>query len=209
MKTRARILEVARRLFNEQGEAHTTNQQVAAAAGIAVGNLWYHFRTRDDLRAALSLAAARDYRAALAQADGPAPATERYVRYTLGTMRAMWDHRFLTEDAAARRASAGSGLMREQYGRLRALLDELAGEGAFASGPADVDDLAPALWMVVRHWPDHLREIEGVAAPTPGQWRRGFDLKLAILNRIMTPASFAELQACVAALDVARLDATS
>ncbi|MBB5234740.1 AcrR family transcriptional regulator [Deinococcus budaensis] len=51
---REQIVAVALRLYREGGVAGTTLKDVAAAAGLPVGNLYYYFRTRDDLvRAAL------------------------------------------------------------------------------------------------------------------------------------------------------------
>lgn len=51
--TRQRILDVARRLFNQDGLHRVGVRDVARAAGISAGNLSYHFATKDDLVAAL------------------------------------------------------------------------------------------------------------------------------------------------------------
>jgi len=53
VKTRDRILKAALTLFNERGEAHVSLAQIAGRLGISEGNLWYHFRTKRDLVAAL------------------------------------------------------------------------------------------------------------------------------------------------------------
>jgi AcrR family transcriptional regulator len=51
--TRQRILDTARHLFNTQGLHRVGVRDLARAAGMSAGNLAYHFRTKDDLVAAL------------------------------------------------------------------------------------------------------------------------------------------------------------
>ena len=53
MSTRNRILDTALALFNEQGVALVSMRAVAAGADMSVGNLTYHFPTRDSLVQAL------------------------------------------------------------------------------------------------------------------------------------------------------------
>lgn len=51
---REQIVAVALRLYRESGVAGTTLKDVAQASGIPLGNMYYYFKTRDDLvRAAL------------------------------------------------------------------------------------------------------------------------------------------------------------
>lgn len=46
-ETKKRIIDAATHLFGTHGLANVRLQQVAAACGISVGNLAYHFRTKD------------------------------------------------------------------------------------------------------------------------------------------------------------------
>ena len=50
---RRRILDVAGQQFARQGYAKTSMREVAARAGIAVGNLYHYFPGKDDLFRAL------------------------------------------------------------------------------------------------------------------------------------------------------------
>jgi TetR/AcrR family transcriptional regulator, cholesterol catabolism regulator len=53
-RTRARLIEVATRLFQEHGTAEVTVRRIAAAAKIEAGSIYYHFSSRDEiLRAVL------------------------------------------------------------------------------------------------------------------------------------------------------------
>ena len=51
--TRRNILEVSLGLFNERSPAQVTTAEIAASAGVAEGNLHYHFRRKADLLVAL------------------------------------------------------------------------------------------------------------------------------------------------------------
>ncbi len=53
--TRERILDVALRLFTEQGFDATSLQQVADELGITKAALYYHFRSKEDILMALHL----------------------------------------------------------------------------------------------------------------------------------------------------------
>jgi AcrR family transcriptional regulator len=54
--TKDRVVAMAIRLFNERGTAAVTTNHVAAELGISPGNLYYHYRNKEDLiRAAFDL----------------------------------------------------------------------------------------------------------------------------------------------------------
>ncbi|WP_267244950.1 TetR/AcrR family transcriptional regulator [Streptomyces sp. PR69] len=73
--TRAHIVEAADQLFYRQGYEHTSFAAIAEAVRISRGNFYYHFKSKDDILAAVIAARLDDRRRMLErwEADEPDP----------------------------------------------------------------------------------------------------------------------------------------
>ncbi|MDI6105206.1 TetR/AcrR family transcriptional regulator [Actinoplanes sp. NEAU-A12] len=85
--TRAQIVEAADRLFYEQGFEHTSFTAIAETVGISRGNFYYHFRTKDEILAAVidfRIETTRDMlRQWAAETADPAQRIRRFIRIVL------------------------------------------------------------------------------------------------------------------------------
>lgn len=73
---RERLLQAGRQLIYSKGFARTTLSDIADAAGVPLGNIYYYFRTKEDLLDAVVNAQEDDFRARAAKFDEqPTPKT--------------------------------------------------------------------------------------------------------------------------------------
>lgn len=197
--TRERILEVSRVLFNRRGYANTTIADIAAEAGIAVGNLSYHFPAKRDLVHSLEEEARRGARALRATYPSGRPVAEDYVEAVLLSMDRHRTYLFLLrdylqfgEDRAALRLDPD---MTANFDTLWDLVDRMDKEGMFRRDlPVDLDAITQSLWMVGRYWPAHLQEHEGLDDIEWADMQRGFEHHLAVLFPCVTAAAQRSLE---------------
>ncbi|WP_394212458.1 TetR/AcrR family transcriptional regulator [Enterovibrio calviensis] len=94
MKTRDRIIHSALALFNEQGEPNVTTNHIAADLGISPGNLYYHFRNKEEIIHSIFDQYALDLTVGF-QPEAPAESDQqRLLAYLDATFQLMWRYRF-------------------------------------------------------------------------------------------------------------------
>ena len=139
----SRLLEIAADLFREKGYATTTMRDIAEAAGMKAGSLYYHFNSKDEiLDQVLERGigeAIRGFEVALARVGADAPFEDRVRAAMTAHLRTVWE--FGTYTVASRqllRHIAGPLQkkhieMRQRYDQLwRSLLHEGVEGGALA-----------------------------------------------------------------------------
>ena len=93
--TRQRILDTARRLFNDDGVHGVGVREIARELGMSPGNLAYHFPTKDDLVAALVTELHEKNQAALFTAFPADFTLLTLYRTAIAAMHAMLPYRFV------------------------------------------------------------------------------------------------------------------
>jgi AcrR family transcriptional regulator len=168
MSTRDRILDSALALFNEQGTAAVSTNHIAAAASISPGNLYYHFRNKEDIIRALfvRLFAAWDETFELPANETPGLADME--RMIAGNYQVIWKYRFAYRELAAllqndTELQAQYQAVRQRgYDGFSELLAAFAAAGVL-SLPEDLQEqreLTELCWIISEQWPTNL-ELQG------------------------------------------------
>ncbi len=144
---RERLAAAAARVFHEQGVEKTTIADIARSADVPVGNVYYYFKTKDQLvEAAIGAQrhALRDLIAVLEQHDAPQDRLKALVRSWVDQRDMAARFGCPTGTLAAELGKRADGLDREVAVGLRELIDWVERQFA-AMNREDADELAVAL----------------------------------------------------------------
>ena len=97
-QTRQRILDASLALFNSQGEPNVTTNHIADELEISPGNLYYHFRNKDDIIEHLFQRFEERMDLALAVPDGREVTLEDVWLQLHLVFECIWNFRFLYRD---------------------------------------------------------------------------------------------------------------
>ena len=97
-QTRQRILDASLVMFNAQGEPNVTTNHIADELEISPGNLYYHFRNKDDIIEQLFAGYEARMDAALSAPAGRLPGLEDVWLQLHLVFECIWDYRFLYRD---------------------------------------------------------------------------------------------------------------
>ena len=94
-RTRERILKISLALFNHHGEANVTTGHIADELNISPGNLYYHFRNKDEIIHHLFAEFERAMELAPSEVADAASAMEDMWLYLHLMFERIWAYRFL------------------------------------------------------------------------------------------------------------------
>jgi AcrR family transcriptional regulator len=97
-QTREKILDASLSMFNGQGEPNVTTNHIADEIGISPGNLYYHFRNKDDIVEKLFARYETQMDQALLVPQGRLPNLEDVWLQLHLVFECMWSFRFLYRD---------------------------------------------------------------------------------------------------------------
>jgi AcrR family transcriptional regulator len=157
-RTRERILETALLLFNRLGAPHTTTADIADEMEISPGNLYYHFRNKDEIIAELFAGFERRLDGLLVSPQGRSAGVEDLWFLLHLLFEAMWDHRFLFRDLDEilsrnrRLASRFALIMRRGSRTVIELCRGLVATGAMEASEREIAALADNVGLVATYW---------------------------------------------------------
>ena len=194
MNTRERILKAALDLFNESGTTGASTNHIAAACGISPGNLYYHFRNKEEIiRALFDQMFALWGRSSMPD-DRPLALTDLQV-LVRSSFVLLGEYRFIYRELIAllRRDEYLQGrwaALRERgFAGIRELFDYFAGAGVLRK-PDDPDEMAriaELIWIVSEFWPASV-EMSGQPLDD-AQLDRGVALMLQVLQPYIIASS--------------------
>jgi AcrR family transcriptional regulator len=97
-KTRDRILDLSLAMFNERGEPNVTTNHIADELEISPGNLYYHFRNKDDIVEHLFARYEARMDQVLISPEDRLPSLEDIWLQLHMAFECMWEYRFILRD---------------------------------------------------------------------------------------------------------------
>ena len=188
-RTRERILKVSLELFNTNGEANVTTGHIADELNISPGNLYYHFRNKDeiihhlfaDFEKAIDVAPGEIADAASAMED-----TWLYLHLMFERIRA---YRFLyrnLDDLLSRDSKLKSHfniIIGHKREAVKGLCHALVAIKSMRAGEAEIMALAENVLVVASYWLnyEHLRARPGSREDTEQHLQRGVYQVMSLL----------------------------
>ncbi|MDH5821515.1 TetR/AcrR family transcriptional regulator [Luteimonas sp. RD2P54] len=159
--TRQRILDRALAMFNAQGEPTVTTNHIADELEISPGNLYYHFRNKDDIIEQLFARFEQRMDDALPGPEDRLPGLEDiWLRLHL-VFECIWDYRFLYRDLLEilsrnrRLRIRFARILRRADQRAREVMRGLARAGVIRGSAAELDAASTNILVVATFWLDY------------------------------------------------------
>src|SRR5262245_38361539 len=188
MKTRERILATALRLFNDSDTATVSTNHIASALGISPGNLYYHFRNKEEIIRALFEQQFARWDEAYAFPDDRLPNLDDLQQLVRASFVTAWEYRFMYRELIA--LLRRDGQLHQRWVEIRArgfagfheLFNLFVAAGVLRDpgDPAVVTRLAELVWLISEFWLASV-EVSGETVDA-AQMERGVGLMLQVLE---------------------------
>jgi AcrR family transcriptional regulator len=188
MNTRARIIETALGLFNEHGSGEVSTNHIAEALGISPGNLYYHFRNKEEIIRAIAEQKDARWEALYHLPQDRTPTLADVERLVRENFTLVWDYRFFFRELSA--LTQRDPLLKTRYQQLRrerlttfeGLFAQFVSAGVARPGasPPYIANLARVCWLISDYWLPFL-EIDGDVT-LPEAIEQGIALYMQVLD---------------------------
>ena len=157
-QTRQRILDASLAMFNAQGEPNVTTNHIADELEISPGNLYYHFRNKDDIIEQLFGEYEQRIDTALAAPEGRLPGLEDVWLQLHLVFECIWDYRFLYRDLVD--ILSRNRRLRMRFARILKRADEqahtvmrgLVQAGVMRASADEVDAASTNILVIATFW---------------------------------------------------------
>ena len=157
-RTRERILELSLRLFNEFGEPNITTTLIADEMRISPGNLYYHFRNKDDIVNSIFVNFEAEIERILAVPDTRSSSIEDVWLYLHLVFELIWRYRFFYRDLSdllSRNRKLElhfKQILAHKIKVARQLCVDLRSEQSLEASDAQIDAMATNMVVVATYW---------------------------------------------------------
>ena len=157
-QTRQRILDTALSMFNLQGEPNVTTNHIADELEISPGNLYYHFRNKDDIIEQLFQRYEERMDTALVSPEGRLRDLEDIWLQLHLVFECIWEYRFLYRDLVD--ILSRNRRLRLRFGRILKRAAEgassgmkgLVQAGVMRASAAEVEATATNILVIATFW---------------------------------------------------------
>lgn len=157
-QTRERILDASLAMFNAQGEPNVTTNHIADELGISPGNLYYHFRNKDDIVEHLFARYEARIDDALLLPEGRAAHLEDIWLQLHLIFESLWQYRFLYRDLVD--ILARNRKLKIRFARIMgraassatSLLKGLVDAGVMRASVAEIRAIAENVLLISTFW---------------------------------------------------------
>ena len=162
LKTKDRILQASLQLFNEKGERSVTTNHIAAELGISPGNLYYHFRNKNEIIKELMSKYQQETLDMLALPEERVLNANDKIHYFQVLSSQLWTYRFLhrdvyhlienNEDFKKMYPRFAGQVMKQGHKIYQAFVDA----GLMQMTSSEIEALIINLWIVLTNWTNFL-----------------------------------------------------
>ena len=157
-QTRQRILDASLSMFNAQGEPTVTTNHIADELEISPGNLYYHFRNKDDIIEHLFARFEERMDIALAAPQGRLPGLEDIWLQLHLVFESIWDYRFLYRDLVEilsrnrRLRMRFARILKRADGQAHAVMRGLSQAGVMRASVEELAATATNILVIATFW---------------------------------------------------------
>lgn len=188
MSTREKILDTALTLFNKDGTAAVSTNHIAEASGISPGNLYYHFRNKEEIIRELFQRLSDAWDKDLSFPQDRQPTLDDLKTIIETNYRIIWQYRFAYRELAAllrqdTELRANFLAVRQRgFDGFHELLHMFSDAGIIhlPDDPKAVNELQEICWLISEFWLTNL-EVNGRSV-NETEMQNGVKLMLRILQ---------------------------